>query len=307
MYKSLEGRTLAGNFLLASTWLLPSGAHSLPLSRRVAPGKAGYWLAGDIGRNQSEGVAGPSGLAEVGFGRHFGPLQVNTAIGRTSARQGVDQGAPSKLDGNYVMVEALAPLFGPASRGPWVIVGGYYHSGAANVLRSYFNAGLPAVSTGNTSTRSWGVRARIEWDDAVRDKRFALSPFIQANMNQARMLGYEETGGGFPAQFDARTEKNTELHAGLNGSVLLGSSQARLIAIAEYSKRFEGSSTATAGTFPGLFGFTVPGMSLQREWHRTGLGFEAPVGEGVVSLIANSSSRRDAPSWWVAASWRTSF
>lgn len=307
LYKSLEGRTLAGNFLLASTWLLPSGAHSLPLSRRVAPGKNGYWLAGDIGRNQSEGTAGPSGLAEVGFGRHFGPIQVNAALGRTYARQGVDQGAPSKLEGNYLMVEALAPLFGPASRGLWVITGGYYHSGAANVGRNYFNAGLPASSSGNTSTRSWGVRARIEWEDAIRAKHLALSPFVQANVNLARMHGYEETGGGFPAQFDARTEKNTELHVGVNGSVLLGASRARLIAIAEYAKRFEVDSTATVGTFLGLTGFSVAGTPLQREWRRTGLGFEAPLGEGVVSLIANSSNRRDAPSWWIAASWRTSF
>ncbi len=305
--KSLEGRAFAGNFALSSTWLVLSGAHSTPLAKRVAAGRSGFWVAGDMGRMQSEGRAGPSGLAEVGLGRNFGTWQLNAAIGQTYMRQEVNLGARIRSDGAYVLAEGLVPLGSVDGAGPWAILGGYYHSGTTAIARSYFNAGTPDSSDGGAPTNSWGVRARLEWENVFRHRSLALSPFLQFNMNSARMKAYAESGGGFPVNYETRKETTREFHAGVSATIPLGMPRARLIGVAEYARRSEGSAAPTMGTVPGLFGFNIPGGSLQREWRRFGAGAELPLGSGTASLMANTTSRRDAPGWWLAASWRTSF
>lgn len=48
-----------------------------------ATGKNAFWLAGDWGRDDHGARDGDLGLAEVGLGRNFGPVQVNVSLGQT--------------------------------------------------------------------------------------------------------------------------------------------------------------------------------------------------------------------------------
>lgn len=42
-----------------------------------------------------------------------------------------------------------------------------------------------------------------------------FSPDLDLTYSEARLDGYTETGGGFPARFDRRKDKATELRAGV--------------------------------------------------------------------------------------------
>jgi len=123
---------------LALTGTLIHGAHGRPLARRVAPGQKTWWLAGDWGADEHGVRAGRLGLAEVGVGRNFGPLQVNLSLGQTWARQNLGLDGRAKTEGTYVLAEALAPL----AENLWATFGTHYQRGEADLRRGYLNAGL---------------------------------------------------------------------------------------------------------------------------------------------------------------------
>ena len=310
LYESLQGRARAGNADHRSVGLLLNGAHSAPLARRVAAGKSAFWVAGDLGRDDTTTNSSKLGIAEIGIGRNFGAAQLNAAIGhtRTQSDRETDQGTATSADGTYMMSELLIPLQVTSTGGGlWAIIDGYSHWGKSTVSRSYLNAGLIDSSSGLASTNTTAFRARIEWDDALRLDSLSFSPFGQYSVARARTDGYSETGGGFPLRYDTQLEETTELHAGIDISLPVSNSSARVLAIVDAAHRFESSAAATTGELPGLFNFTIPGQSLTRDWLRLGVGAEVGLGGGQASLMVNATSTSDAPNWWIAASWRTEF
>lgn len=310
LHESLQGRARAGNAHHRSVGLLLNGAHSAPLARRVATGRSAFWVAGDLGRDDTATNSSKLGIAEIGIGRNFGAAQLNAAIGHTRTRSDreSDQGTATRADGTFMVGELLIPLrVTSTGSGLWVVIDGYSHRGDSTISRSYLNTGLMDSSSGLASTHTTAFRARIEWDDMLRLDSLSFSPFGQYSVARARMDGYSETGGGFPLRYDTQLEKTTELHAGINVSLPVSNGSARVLAIVDAAHRFEGSAAATTGELPGLFNFTIPGQSVTRDWLRLGVGAEVGLGGGQASLMLNATSTSDAPNWWIAASWRTEF
>ncbi len=304
--QSLGSAAQAGNMLLSSVNLLMNGAHSRPLARRVAAGQRAFWAAGDVGRDDHGARDGNLGLAEIGLNWHTGVVQINTALGQTRARQNMTLGGRVKADGTYAMAEALLPLNANPSGGLWAVLGGYGHWGDADIRRGYLNAGVSDVSMAQPNVQTWALRAHLEWDRALQWGGAALSPYTALSYARTRLDGYTETGGGFPARFDARSEGNTELRLGMNGVKPL-SGGARLTGIVEGVHRFEKTGTTTSGQVVGLFGFNLPGEQFRQNWVRAGAGVESKLADGVASLMLNATSRGEAPNLWLAASWQKTF
>lgn len=95
--------------------------------------------------------------------------------------------------GNYALVENLVPLFGDV----WLTVGGHYSWGHVDIRRGYLNAGSADFSSGKPDQNGWGLRARLDWENAFAVEKVAFAPFVDLSRTQAHLDYYQETGGGF--------------------------------------------------------------------------------------------------------------
>jgi len=300
--ESLAVSAQGAGMALTAAGLVLNGAHSRPLARRVPAGKNAFWLAGDWGRDDHDARSGGLGLAEVGLGRNFGAMQLNVSLGQTWAKQDLSLSGRAKADGTYLLAEALIPISGAL----WGTVGGYAHRGNADLRRGYLNAGVPDQSTGTPGTQTWGLRGRLDWDKAARLAGTELSPYADLTIIEAKLDGYTESGGGFPARFNARKDTATELRLGVNASRPI-TGDARLVGTLEAAHRFENSGVRTTGNLVGLFAFDLPGTANRRDWLRAAIGVEGKLGEGTASLMLNATTKGEAPSYWLAASWQMAF
>lgn len=299
---SLVAVSSVGGMAVALADTAFNGAHGRPLARRVAHGQKAFWLAGDWGADDHGARSGDLGLAEVGLGRHFGPAQVNISLGQTRAKQNLAFGGQARTGGTYLMAEALVPISGDM----WTTLGAYLNRGHVELRRGYLNAGLPDVSAGQPGAETRGLRLRLDWDDARRIASTDFSPYADLSYVEARLVAYTETGGGFPARFDARKEKATELRLGVNATRPLENGM-HLLGALEAAHRFEKSGARMAGQVLGLFGFDVAAPDSRQDWLRAGIGIEGRLAEGKATVVLNLTTRGEMPSAWLAANWQKSF
>lgn len=299
---SLAATAGGAAMILRSNDLLINGAHSRPLSRRIEGGKDTLWMTGDWGRDDHGSRDGDLGLAELGLGHNFGPVQMNVAVGRTWGEQNLVQDGSADTAGTFVLGEALIPLSGNL----WATLGVYRSWSTADIKRGYLNAGLQDFSTGNPDVDAWGLRARVDFDKAYNFASADFSPYLDFTYSEARMEGYTEAGGGFPARFDARKDKATELRLGVNVERPIRE-DVSIVGTLEAAHRFEKGGPRTSGEVTGLFGFDLAGADSKQNWLRAGVGVEGHIADGTASLMLNTSTQGDTPSHWLAVRWQQSF
>lgn len=290
---------------LSSTNLLVNGAHSRPMSRRVLPGEKTFWLAGDWGNDNHDMRSGDTGLAEIGGGHNFGPAQVNISIGKTWANQDLIHNGDVDSDGKYIMVEGIIPL--SVDNGVYATIGGFRHWGEVDIDRGYFNMGAMDYSSASPDSRAWGVRARVDWENAFTVKTARFSPYADLWHSKTKLDSYTETGGGFPAHFDSREDRITELRAGLNAAVPIKTSGFDFVANVEAVHRFDDKADSTSGQVVGLFGFNLDGQEYDQNWFKGGIGVEGKLGKGKASLMLNGTTEGEMASSWLAASYQLAF
>ena len=305
MYTSLTSTAAGIDSTMAGTNMLINGAHSRPLSRRVATGEKTAWIAGDWGRDDHGNHDGSTGVAEVGGGYNFGPAQINLSVGKTWNKQNLVYGGNVDADGQYVMTEAIIPV--SASRGLYATVGGYGHWGSSDINRGYLNAGSLDASSASADTRTWGARARLDWENAFAIKKVDFSPYVDLSYSHSRMDGYTETDGGLPARFDGRSDHSTEVRGGVNTAMPISSTKLNLVANLEAAHRFNDSGASTSGEVIGQFTFNLPGQGYQSNWLKGGFGVEGELAKGKASLMLNATTMSSMPNAWLAASYQLAF
>jgi hypothetical protein len=282
--------------------LVMPGAHSRPLSRRVGAGQRAFWLAGDWGRDDHGESRGRLGMAEAGLGKNFGPAQVNISLGKTWAKQDLVFNGRARSEGTYLLAQALVPLSGSL----WATLGGYHHWGQSDIERGYLNAGAPDTSKGSPDANTRGLRARLEWDQAWRLAGAGVSPYVDLTYSEVKIPAYTETGGGFPARFDSRNEKATELRLGVNAERPMANG-VTLFGVLEAAHRFEKTGARVSGQVLGLFDFTLDGQKNKQDWLRVGMGVEGKLAQGRASLSLNATTTSGQPNVWLAAGWQRAF
>lgn len=303
---SLTSTAVGLDSTMASTDMMINGAHSRPLSRRVAVGEKTAWIAGDWGRDDHGSRDGSLGVAEIGGGYNFGPAQINLSIGKNWAKQELAFSGNVDADGQYVMLEGIIPV--SEEHGLFATIGTYGQWGSTDIRRGYLNGGGTADSSfASPDTRTWGVRARLDWDNAIAVKDVGFSPYVDVNYAHSHMDGYTETGGGLPARFDTRNEHTSELHAGVNAAMPIAATSLQLVANLEAAHRFNDRGANTSGEVLGLFSFNLPGQSYQSTWLKGGVGVEGLLCKGKASLMLNGTTRSNMPNAWLAASYQLTF
>jgi len=298
LYAAAHGSGMATSF--ATTAI--NGAHGRPLSRLVEAGQRTFWLAGDWGRDDHGSRSGDLGLAEAGLGYNFGPVQFNVSLGQTWAQQRLTLDGRAKVDGTYLLAEALVPVTGKL----WATLGAYGHWGGADLRRGYLSGGLPDYSTARPAARTWGARARLDWDAALRAGSVDFSPYLDLTYSEARLDAYAENGGSFPARFDALQDQATDLRLGSNATYpLMG--DLRLLGTLEAVHRFERRGAGASGEVIGMFGFDLPGKRNKQDWLRLGGGIEGQLAGGKAMLSINATTQGESPNVWLAASWQVAF
>lgn len=124
-------------------------------------------------------------------------------LGQTWARQDLELNGRAKTEGTYLLAEALVPLAGSL----WATFGAHFERGQADLRRGYLNAGRQDFSIASPRVNARGARARLDWENARRLAGTDFSPFLDLSYRETKLAAYTETGGGFPARFEARTEK----------------------------------------------------------------------------------------------------
>ena len=301
---SLAGAGNVTSLALNGAEMVMHGAHGSPMRGRVAAGQSAFWANGDVGDNGHDRFGGSLSSAEVGLAHSWGNgLQGNIALGHQSETQGLELGGETRMRGTYVMPE----LIWQATDSLYATFSGYYQRGSASVRRGYWNAGVTDYSRGDAGTEVIGLRARLDWLDAWKLGEANLTPYTSLTATRAKVDGYTETGGGFPARWDGRSESATVLRAGVDAVLPVGGNVS-LLGRLELANRFQGAGSTATGEILGLSGFGVGGQEQRKSWLRTGVGVEGKLGQaGTVSLMLNATTQGSAPAYWLAAGYRMSF
>jgi probable HAF family extracellular repeat protein len=253
------GTAVSLSLTLAST--LVDGAHGTPLTHLVDVGRNVFWLAGDWGQDSHNAYNSDLGLNEFGIGRNFGSLQMNVSLGQTWGKKDMVFNGEAKNEGTYLYLEALVPV----SDGLWATFDGYGEWGSASLRRGYLNATLPDYSYANPNMDIWGMRARMDWNNFTKLGSGYATPYIDLAHSETKLDAYTETGGGFPARFDARKDKSTQLRLGVNADWPLAGAM-RFLATLEANHEFETNTAKTTGQVIDLFNFSIAGVLIPAEF-----------------------------------------
>lgn len=283
--------------------IIVNGAGSRPLDRRAPAGKSITWASGDWGSDDHGNRDGTLGLGEFGFGHNFGPVQLNGIVGYTGLNQNTMFGGSTDVNAGYVKLEAMGLLAGDEISGLWGVVTGVGLWGEADITRNYvINGGVIDSSVGNTGTEGYGIRGRLEWENALP----YISPYGEVAFANTCLNAYTETGGAFPAAFDKLCDDTTELRYGFDTTVPINE-KFSLIGTLEGVHRFESHGSNVTGQVIGLSGFNFAGPSYQQDWLRAGAGFEVDISGSKLSVMGNVTTLGESSNAWLAANWRVTF
>jgi len=300
---SLAGNSTSPAQAASAGGLVLHGSHSRPLSRRVEPGKSCVWTSGDLGRDDHDSRDGRIGLAEVGACYSFASkLQGSLSFGQNWSLQNLPFNGKSDVRATYGIAEILGKVTGNV----WASGAVLYQRGDADAQRGYLNAGVQDLSRGRPGVQTQALRLRLDWEDAARLGQATLSPYADASHARARIDAYTENGGGFPARFDARTEKATELRLGADAAYPL-SAHTKLLGRLEATHRIEKTGAPASGTVLGLFDFNLPGQHIKRDWLRASIGFDTMLGGGTLSAMLNTTTAGAVPSYWMNFSFQVAY
>lgn len=304
--KSLESTSSGVNSINNNLNMMINGAHSRPLSRLVAPGQKTMWVAGDWGRDDHGNRSGHTGMAEFGVGHNLGFAQFNVSIGQTWAKQDLVYDGEAKTEGQYLMLESILPV--AQVDGLYATVGAYGHWGETDIRRGYINFSEQDSSKASPDSQTWGIRTRLDWQNAVSIANTSVSPYVDLSYTNSHLDSYTEKGGGIPAHFDGRTDDYTEARLGFNTQTPLPFAPGyRFVANLEAAHRFEKNAAGVNGEVEGYFTFNLPGEDVTNDWLKAGAGVEGEVGPGKLSLMLNGTTQSEMPNFWVATSYQLAF
>ncbi|ODT82070.1 MAG: hypothetical protein ABS76_09585 [Pelagibacterium sp. SCN 64-44] len=270
----------AGEFL---SWLPVNGAHHRPLI--LAPSLSGdlcAWATGDFAHHgpSATGLA----LAEMGACADLagGTMRIGAAVGASGSWQDLALGGSVRMAGQYILSEIdWRPDGTPLLLSLTGMLGGWQ----ANIDRAYSNGAATAMSRGQANAIGGVVRLRADWLEAAVIGKTSLNPFASLAIGGLHVDGYSESGGPFPAVFDAQNLTHADIRLGVTAITEL-SAQTRLSATLEAAHR-AGTGAAAKGHVPGLFDFALGGGSQALTWARVGAEIDHALSSNV-SLSAST-------------------
>jgi probable HAF family extracellular repeat protein len=170
-----------------------------------------------------------------------------------------------------------------------------------DVTRGYLNGNSLASSTGSTAANGYGITARVGWTFDQIWRATQVTPFASYTYSQVRFDGYTETGGPFPAQFNAFTDRAQTSRLGADARYTLAPGK-WLWGTLAWAHRLDGGKGAdVSGTVIGLFGMTATGASVAKDWAEATAGVRLPAWKnGALTASLTASIPANFPTTYVA-------
>ncbi len=256
---------------LAATNLALEGAHHRTLlNMGIKVGSTGWfaWSTADAAKNDYTDTT--SYLAETGIGRDIGDYRIGIAVGTTKSQQDWDLGGNAEFNGDYVLAEIARafPIAGGSSIEASLL--GYYATFDTELNRAYASGAGTDISTGRPDLQSAAIKARLDWVNAKTLGNVSLSPYAALTMTNAKVDGYTETGGAFPATYGDASSDGGDLRIG-SAFTFETSNMISVRLGAEAVHQFQSDGQAVNGGVAGLYSFNLAGEERKSSWARVTL------------------------------------
>lgn len=285
-----------------------TGNHGHPLELRAAPNRRSCaWVAGDWGGSDLGGADDALGVAEFGgcLVLNDTRAQIGAALGKFRAHQRSADPDTQKLDGQYLLIEFIAPLTA-LSPALWGTLSAYYGQADASLTRADLADPSDTALSAATDLATWSLRGRLDWESAWRIGAFELSPYADLIFMQTRLDGYRQSNDSYSLQVSGHEREAGELRLGLNGRYPLAE-RLTLLAGAERMHRVHDQAETIDIGSPGDTWLRLAPDATDRAWLRGFIGGTLDLSGSRLSLLLNATHASEQPARWVAASWIASF
>lgn len=284
--------------------LVLNGAHHRLLMDMPVAADRCSWITTDYGKYDKDRDASIKTL-ELGACHDFNNrrTRIGLGVGQGRSEQVLAWSATQELDGDYVLLEIDQRL-----GEQWIVsLLGMHGRWDVDAERGYLNAGLPDYSSASTDAETRVLRARLDWQDALDMGWMRISPRLAYTWAESRVDDYTETGGGFPAWFDDYDHDSEEIRLGVD-ALMPVSDRLSVRVVLDGVRRLDDASDALSGQVLGLYGFSVPGENVRKDWVRLGVDADYRFTEnaGLVFSVKASDQGED-PDWSAALSMQLAF
>jgi hypothetical protein len=223
------------------------------------------WSTVDAARNDT--TKATTTLGEIGICGDVAGYRIGAGVGSTNTNQDWDLGGSARYTGEYLLAEVdreFATAGGSTLQASLLV----YHATFNTTLnRAYASGAGIDVSTGRPDLKASAVKARLDWKNATTMGAFSVSPYSTLTVTRAKVAGYTEAGGAFPAVYAPTTTKTTDLRIGAAFSGKIAE-KTTLHTQIEAVHQFQNSTGGINGEVTGLYAFSLPGQKLTQNWAR---------------------------------------
>lgn len=247
------------------------GAHHRPLMSYDGMGKQRqFWATGDFGASSRQTDRRTS-FGEVGASQAYGETVVGVAVGTALQTQDLLFGGDAKITGQTFMAEIDTRLADKESILSLVVLRGEWD---AQTARGYVTGGGNDISRGQTDLDTTTVRVRYDGPAQKFISSLTAAPFASFALTRVRTDAFAESGGSFPASFDAHTHTAKESRLGLLTKFAAGPATT-LRLTAEWIHRFDDAGDGLSGVSQTTSGaFSVAGLAPTKDQARFGLDID---------------------------------
>lgn len=279
-----------------------NGAHGKPMRSVLEDGQNSVWAGGDLARLLGDDYSGFRGLGEIGFGHGFGDgVSAQVSIGGFGEETSLDTGGEASGRMLYIVPEVGFDLRDNLR----MTLTGLYGRGTLDTRRGYLNGANTDFSEGKSDVATVSARLRLDWVDAFTLQDTKITPFLSYAISRSEQSAYTETGGAFPAEWNAYSDNTHVVRTGLDAIYDLDE-RTTLLGHIEASYGVSGDPPVTGKTI-GLSSFSIANANSGGFGTQAGIGAEYDTGHGVASFMVNGSLGANNPVAWVAASYRVRF
>ena len=249
------------------TLLALEGAHHRPLMSYDAMGKQTHvWATGDFGASSRQ-TDRRSSFGEVGASQTYGETVVGVAVGTAMQTQDLLFGGNAKITGQTFLAEVDTRLADKESIVSLLVMRGQWD---ARTARGYLTGAGTDLSRGETDLDTTTVRVRYDGPTQKFVSNFTAAPYASFAVTRTNVDGFAESGGSFPATFNATSHTAQEGRLGLLTKFVAGPATT-LRLTAEWIHRFDDAGDGLSGVSQTTSGaFAVAGLAPTKDQARFG-------------------------------------
>ena len=249
------------------TLLAIEGAHHRPLMSYDAMGKQTHvWATGDFGASSRQ-TDRRSSFGEVGASQTYGETVVGVAVGTAMQTQDLLFGGNAKITGQTFLAEVDTRLADKESIVSLLVMRGQWD---ARTARGYLTGAGTDLSRGETDLDTTTVRVRYDGPTQKFVSNFTAAPYASFAVTRTNVDGFAESGGSFPATFNATSHTAQEGRLGLLTKFVAGPATT-LRLTAEWIHRFDDAGDGLSGVSQTTSGaFAVAGLAPTKDQARFG-------------------------------------